>query len=197
MAETLRPIDRRRREMHALVERAVPDLPQHHRRRVAGDAATSSARVIPLELARGAVRHAGARLDRAARVEHPRRLHRRRQRASAWSTSARSQPARRQLQRARARADVARRAAAAPAHAARPARSGSRTAPRTTTRPGASACRQRQLDALPDGEYEVCIDSTLAPGHLTYGELVAAGRDRGRDPDLHPRLPPVAVPTTT
>jgi aminopeptidase-like protein len=34
---------------------------------------------------------------------------------------------------------------------------------------------QRQLDELPDGKYEVCIDSTLAPGSLTYGELVVAG----------------------
>jgi aminopeptidase-like protein len=32
-----------------------------------------------------------------------------------------------------------------------------------------------QLEALPDGEYEVCIDSTLAPGSLTYGELVLPG----------------------
>jgi hypothetical protein len=28
----------------------------------------------------------------------------------------------------------------------------------------------RQLVAMPDGEYEVCIDSSLAEGHLTYGE---------------------------
>ena len=34
---------------------------------------------------------------------------------------------------------------------------------------------QRQLDALPDGEYEVCIDSTLAPGVLNYGECVLPG----------------------
>jgi aminopeptidase-like protein len=34
---------------------------------------------------------------------------------------------------------------------------------------------QRQLDALPDGTYDVCIDSTLAPGALTYGELCVAG----------------------
>ena len=34
---------------------------------------------------------------------------------------------------------------------------------------------QRQLDAIPDGSYEVVIDSTLAPGHLTYGELVLPG----------------------
>ena len=34
---------------------------------------------------------------------------------------------------------------------------------------------QRQLDALPEGAYEVCIDSSLRPGHLTYGELVLPG----------------------
>ena len=34
---------------------------------------------------------------------------------------------------------------------------------------------QRQLDALPDGEYEVCVDSTLQDGSLTYAELVLPG----------------------
>ncbi len=34
---------------------------------------------------------------------------------------------------------------------------------------------QRQLDLLAPGEYDVGIDSTLAPGHLTYGELVLPG----------------------
>jgi aminopeptidase-like protein len=34
----------------------------------------------------------------------------------------------------------------------------------------------RQLLALPEDEYEVCIDSTLRPGHLTYGELLLRGR---------------------
>jgi aminopeptidase-like protein len=34
---------------------------------------------------------------------------------------------------------------------------------------------QSALDALPDGEYEVCIDSTLAPGSLTYGEVLLPG----------------------
>jgi len=33
----------------------------------------------------------------------------------------------------------------------------------------------RQLQALAEDEYEVHIDSTLAPGHLTYGELVLPG----------------------
>jgi len=33
----------------------------------------------------------------------------------------------------------------------------------------------RQLQRLPEGEYEVCIDSTLAPGHLTYGECLLRG----------------------
>jgi aminopeptidase-like protein len=34
---------------------------------------------------------------------------------------------------------------------------------------------QRQLDAMPDGEYEVVIDSTLEAGALTYGEFVVPG----------------------
>jgi aminopeptidase-like protein len=33
----------------------------------------------------------------------------------------------------------------------------------------------RQLQTLADGEYEVCIDSTLEPGHLTYGEFLVKG----------------------
>ena len=35
---------------------------------------------------------------------------------------------------------------------------------------------QRQLLALADDLYEVCIDSTLADGHLTYGELLLRGQ---------------------
>ncbi|MFL5944420.1 MAG: DUF4910 domain-containing protein [Gaiellaceae bacterium] len=34
---------------------------------------------------------------------------------------------------------------------------------------------QRQLDALADGEYDVCIDSTLAAGSITYAEAVIPG----------------------
>jgi aminopeptidase-like protein len=36
----------------------------------------------------------------------------------------------------------------------------------------------RQLEALPDGEYEVVIDATLAPGGLTYGELLLPGQSK-------------------
>jgi aminopeptidase-like protein len=34
---------------------------------------------------------------------------------------------------------------------------------------------QNQLSGMTDEEYEVCIDSTLEPGHLTYGEFVIEG----------------------
>jgi aminopeptidase-like protein len=34
---------------------------------------------------------------------------------------------------------------------------------------------QRQSESLADDDYEVCIDSTLEPGHLTYGEFRIQG----------------------
>ena len=34
---------------------------------------------------------------------------------------------------------------------------------------------QRTLESLPDDTYEVCIDSSLEPGHLSYGEYVIRG----------------------
>jgi len=34
----------------------------------------------------------------------------------------------------------------------------------------------RELEALPEGEYDVCIDSCLEPGQLTYGECLVRGR---------------------
>ena len=37
---------------------------------------------------------------------------------------------------------------------------------------------QRQLQQMPEDEYEVCIDSTLQDGHLTYGECLLKGRRR-------------------
>lgn len=36
---------------------------------------------------------------------------------------------------------------------------------------------QKQRDALPEGDYEVFIDTTLEPGHLTYGECFLPGSD--------------------
>lgn len=36
-----------------------------------------------------------------------------------------------------------------------------------------------RLESLPDGEYEVCIDSTLEDGHLTYGECLVPGETAG------------------
>ena len=47
----------------------------------------------------------------------------------------------------------------------------------------------RQLESLPEGEYEVVIDSSLAPGSLTYAECRHPRRARRRGPDLDPRLP--------
>lgn len=35
-----------------------------------------------------------------------------------------------------------------------------------------------QREALPDGRYHVVIDSTLAPGSLTYGEVLIPGREK-------------------
>ena len=34
---------------------------------------------------------------------------------------------------------------------------------------------QRLVDSLPEGDYEVCVDTTLADGHLTYGEHLVEG----------------------
>ena len=39
---------------------------------------------------------------------------------------------------------------------------------------------QRTYLALEDGDYEVCIDSTLEDGSLTYGELILQGTERTR-----------------
>ena len=54
-------------------------------------------------------------------------------------------------------------------------RTGFRTRPRTTPRPGASASAPNRPPTLTDAEYDVCIDSTLEDGHLTYGECYLPG----------------------
>lgn len=38
--------------------------------------------------------------------------------------------------------------------------------------------RHRDLQELEDGDYEVCIDSSLAPGSLTYGEFYLPGQTK-------------------
>ncbi len=61
-----------------------------------------------------------------------------------------------------------------------------------------------QLLSLPDGDYDVCIDSTLAPGHLSYGQLRLIGRtseefliacDIGRPAPCNDSLSGIAVVT--
>ena len=47
-------------------------------------------------------------------------------------------------------------------------------------RTGASASASGSSSALPDGEYEVCIDATLEDGSVTYGEALVPGETRGR-----------------
>ena len=84
------------------------------------------------------------------------------------------QPPPGELQRAGARADAARRAAAAPAQpagAARPDPLPHLLLPRDW----GFCLAHRVLEGLPEGDYEVLIDSTLAPGSLTYGELLLPG----------------------
>ena len=85
------------------------------------------------------------------------------------------QPPRGLVQRAGADDASARRVARAPPHASRPARRRSRTGRRTTRAPGASASRTGSCSSCRPGDYEVVIDSTLEPGHLTYAELVIEG----------------------
>ncbi len=44
------------------------------------------------------------------------------------------------------------------------------------TKTWAFCLSQRQMDTLLDDDYEVCIDSELKPGHLTYGEYLVEGK---------------------
>ena len=84
----------------------------------------------------------------------------------------------------------ARRAAAAPAHAARPPRLD--PLPDQLLRRNWGFClTQRQLDALGDGPFDVVVDTTLAPGELNYGELFIPG-DTEEEVARHlARVPPL------
>ena len=66
------------------------------------------------------------------------------------------------------------------------------TGPLTTTAPGDSACPIASCSDLQPGEYDVVIDSTLEPGHLTYAELRLERDERGRGADLDVRVPSLA-----
>ena len=59
-------------------------------------------------------------------------------------------------------------------HVCRTTRSGFPIERPTIRRTGDSAS-DRDLERLPDGEYEVVIDSSLQPGSLTYGERYLPG----------------------
>ena len=50
---------------------------------------------------------------------------------------------------------------------------------------------QRQLETMPDGDYEVVIDSSLEPGALSYGEFDHPRRVRGTNPAVRSLLPPI------
>ena len=52
---------------------------------------------------------------------------------------------------------------------------------------------RRLLDRLEDGEYEVCIDSTLDGRITDLRRGLSRGRERRRGADLDPRLPSVAL----
>ena len=79
---------------------------------------------------------------------------------------------------------------AAPLHAARPSRS--HPLPDLVLRGEAGLLPHAQRPALlEDGDYEVCIDSSLEPGSLTYGEVLSPDRATKRC-CLVPRMPPFA-----
>ena len=164
-------------------------------RSITGDGVRETLRVIgealPAHGARGADRHGGVRLDGPARVEHPRGVHQgparragRRLRSvttcTSWATACRCAHACRST-------ELRPHLHTLPEHP-----SGSRTARRTTTRPGASASRTTQLAALADGDYEVVHRQhpRRRPPHLR--RVLPARLDDRRGADLGARLPPVA-----
>ena len=180
--------------MHELVADLYPIC-----RSITGDGVRETLRRIgaahPATCARGPQRDAGVRLDRPEGVEHSRRVGRGSRRRAGHRLPG-VEPPRRRLQRSGPDANVPGGAEGAPAHDAGATRSGSRIAPRTTGETGASACPPTRSATLEDGEYEVCIDTTLGDGHLTYGECFLPGEHDGRGADLVPTSAIPRSPTT-
>ena len=178
-------------EMHALVERLYPLC-----RSITGDGVRATLEIVgeyvPLQVHEVPTGHAGARLDRAAGVEHPGRL-RRGPRGQPGRRLRRVQPARARLQRAGV-GDRCRWPSCAPHLHTLPDQPGLGAVPDQLLQPrrGGSACAQETLDALPDGEYEVRdrLHARRRPPHLRRARGPRAGRRRGAR--LLPRLPPVA-----
>ena len=173
--------------------RALPDLPEHHRRRPPRDARRRSARDGSRRDARGADRHGRPRLDGAAGVEHPRRLGRRTRAASGSSTSGRRTCTSSTTACRSATRMLARRAAAAPAHACPITRTGFRTG-RPTTREDWGFCLSQRRARRAARRRVRGRSSTprLEPGRLTYGECCPPGSVRRRGPDLGHVCHPVA-----
>ena len=152
---------------------AVPDLPEHHGRRSPRVAAALQ-RMIPVEVHEVPSGTSGPRLDGAERVEHPRCLDQGRPGNQGRRLSA-VEPPRGELQRAGAPPDVlskscGRTSSPIPEH---PDWIPYRTSYYRET--WGFCLSHNQLRAMSDGDYEVCIDSSLEPGHLTYGELLVPG----------------------
>ena len=153
---------------------AVPDLPQHHRRRRAPRPSRSSASTCRCRSTR-CRRDARCSTGRcptsgtSATPTSPTTP------AGASSTSGPT-TCTSSTTRCRSTTAVARGAAPAPPLAARSARPRSRTARPTTTRNWGFCLADRQLDAMPDGRLRGVHRHHAAPGSLTYGEFVVPGR---------------------
>ena len=159
-------------EMHDLIARALPDLPQHHRQRASANA-RADRRANAARDHRGPDRDRGARLDRPAGVEHRRGLDRGPdgERVVDFADSnlhvlGYSVPVRKRLPLAELKEHLF----TLPEHPDWiPFRNSYYT-------PNWGFCLQHsRLESLPEGEYEVCIDSTLEDGSLTYAEALVPG----------------------
>ena len=173
--------------------RALPDLPEHHRRRRARDARRGR-RARP---ARASTRSPTGTpvFDWTVPREWniARRLGRRTRTGERVVDFARLQPARRQLQRAGAGAACRSRSCRPHLHTLpeQPDWIPYRTSYYAETW-GFCLDASAQLGRWPTASTRSASTRRSADGHLTYGECVLPGRDRRGGADLLPRLPPVA-----